>query len=178
MSNKGRALFENFVLNYAGRLDEEAVVNTCEELTENYEDLSESYGSDRLYSLFGAVRDFLQEEIEEKTGKRFSLRVIDRLWDSKDGQGLIYDPDKMAVIVNYWLKYPTSPWSLQEIASTLTDIYNKALPKVKELYGVELEPLNKEEVYSEIVGYIEEMEKKLNSLNQEEEIEDDHSPGI
>ena len=176
---KERRLFKYFVEALSGReFDEEEARTTLEDLTEYEEDLSESYGSDRLYSLFGAVRDLLQEEIEAKTGERPSLMVIDRLWDAKDGQGLIYDPDKKAVIVDDWIKYPTSPWSLGELAATLTNIYNEALPRVKELYGVELEPLNGEEVYDGIDEYVEEMKEKLNSPEQGEEVEDDYSPEL
>ncbi len=167
---KGKELFERFVENYRGNYDSEELILAVEDITENEETLEDSFGSDRLYSIFGAVRDLLEEEIKKKTGETPNLRVIDRLWDFKDSQGLIYDRDKKAVLVDEEFKYLTSPWDLGAFVKTLARIYNEAVLSAKSLYGVELEPIDPEDMLKEVEELINEAKEELS--------EEDYGPDL
>jgi len=167
---KGKELFENFV-KYMGNFESKSVIKTVEEITEEYEDLSESYGSDRLYSILGAVRDLLKKEIGKEIKRPPNLWVIDRLWSSVDGQGLIYDGDRKVILIDEWFKYPTSPWNLEDFVKTLAQLYNNAALNAESVYGVKLELIDPEDMLKEVEELINEEKEELSE-------EEDYGPNL
>ena len=164
--SKSVELFKKFYQTLTGNTvesDKEYFLDTVDDLENNYEVFGdEDFGSLRLYSLFRAVGDLIEEEVKEQTGNRPRIRVIDRMWDAKDAEGVLFDLDRYQVLTSYSVAYPTTPWGrVENIASVLAEIYNSALKRVKEVYGVELEEIPTQLVEEQVRKFVESIRKEV-----------------